>query len=44
VFIEAVSHAITPTDHRITFSLGQAQLYSAFTLNSSLLDGDDRLS
>jgi hypothetical protein len=44
VFIEAVSHAITPTDHRITFSLGQAQLYSKFILNSSTLNSDDRLT
>jgi hypothetical protein len=44
VFIEAVSHAITPTDHRLTFTLGQAQLYTQFVLDSSLLDGDDRLT
>ena len=44
VYIEAVQHSISPNDHRITFSLGQAQLYTQFVLDSSLLDGDDRLT
>jgi len=38
VFIEAVSHDITPSDHRISFKLGQAQIVTAFILNTSKLD------
>ena len=44
VFVEAIAHAITPTDHRITFTLGQAQLYTQFILDTSTLDGVDRLT
>ena len=44
VFVEAIAHAITPTDHRITFTLGQAQLYTQFILDTSTLDSDDRLT
>jgi len=38
VFIEAVSHDITPSDHRISFKLGQAQIVTAFILDTSKLD------
>jgi len=38
VFIEFVSHDITPSDHRIRFGLGQAQLLTAFILDQDALD------
>ena len=38
VFIESVSHDITPSDHRISFKLGQAQLLTAFILDTNQLD------
>jgi hypothetical protein len=38
VFIEYVSHDITPSDHRISFKLGQAQIVTAFILDTSKLD------
>ena len=38
VFIEAVSHDITPSDHRIGFKLGQAQIVTAFILDTNQLD------
>ena len=41
VFIESVTHDITPTDHRIRFGLGQAQLLTAFILDQSQLDDVD---
>ena len=41
VFIESVAHDITPSDHRIRFGLGQAQLLTAFILNQDLLDDVD---
>ena len=41
VFIESVSHDITPSDHRIRFGLGQAQLLTAFILDQSELDDPD---
>jgi hypothetical protein len=41
VFIESVAHDITPSDHRIRFGLGQAQLLTAFILDSSQLDDVD---
>lgn len=41
VFIESVSHDITPSDHRIRFGLGQAQLLTAFILDQSELDDVD---
>jgi hypothetical protein len=41
VYIESVSHDITPSDHRIRFGLGQAQLLTAFILDSSQLDDVD---
>ena len=41
VFIESVSHDITPSDHRISFKLGQAQLLTAFILDTSQLDDVD---
>jgi hypothetical protein len=41
VFIESVSHDITPSDHRISFKLGQAQLLTAFILNTSQLNDVD---
>ena len=41
VFIESVAHDITPSDHRIRFGLGQAQLLTAFILDQSLLDDVD---
>jgi hypothetical protein len=41
VFIESVSHDITPTDHRIRFGLGQAQVILPFLLDTSELDDTD---
>jgi len=41
VFIESVSHDITPTDHRIRFGLGQAQVVLPFLLDISELDDTD---
>ena len=41
VFIESVSHDITPSDHRISFKLGQAQLLTAFILDIDQLDDVD---
>jgi hypothetical protein len=41
VFIESVSHDITPSDHRISFKLGQAQLLTAFILDTSQLNDAD---
>lgn len=41
VFIESVAHDITPSDHRIRFGLGQAQLLTAFILDQSQLDDVD---
>ncbi len=41
VFIESVNHDITPTDHRIRFGLGQAQLLTSFILNTDVLDDVD---
>jgi hypothetical protein len=41
VFIESVTHDITPSDHRIRFGLGQAQLLTAFILDQSELDDVD---
>ena len=41
VFIESVAHDITPTDHRIRFGLGQAQLLTAFILDTDTLDDPD---
>jgi hypothetical protein len=41
VFIESVAHDITPSDHRIRFGLGQAQLLTAFILDSDELDDVD---
>jgi len=38
VFIESVTHDITPTDHRIRFGLGQAQVILPFLLDTSELD------
>ena len=41
VFIESVAHDITPSDHRIRFGLGQAQLLTAFILDQDELDDVD---
>ena len=41
VFIESVNHDITPSDHRIRFGLGQAQLLTAFILDTNQLDDVD---
>ena len=41
VFIESVAHDITPSDHRIRFGLGQAQLLTSFILDQDLLDDVD---
>jgi len=41
VFIESVNHDITPTDHRIRFGLGQAQLLTSFILDTDQLDDVD---
>ena len=41
VFIESVNHDITPSDHRIRFGLGQAQIILPFVLDTSALDDTD---
>jgi hypothetical protein len=41
VYIESVMHDITPSDHRIRFGLGQAQLLTAFILDQDQLDDVD---
>jgi hypothetical protein len=41
VFIESVNHDITTSDHRIRFGLGQAQLLTAFILDTSQLNDVD---
>ena len=41
MFIESVSHDITPSDHRISFKLGQAQLLTAFILDIDQLNDVD---
>ena len=41
VFIEAVNHDITPSDHRISFKLGQVRALAAFILNIDQLDDSD---
>ena len=38
VFIERIAHQITPGIHQVTLGLGQAQLLTAFILDSSQLD------
>jgi hypothetical protein len=38
VFIESVAHDITPSDHRIRFGLGQAQVILPFVLDTSELN------
>ena len=38
VFIERIAHQITPGLHQVTLGLGQAQLLTAFILDSSQLD------
>jgi hypothetical protein len=38
VYIESVSHDITPQDHRIRFGLGQANVLTNFILDTSTLD------
>ena len=38
VFIESVSHDITPSDHRIGFKLGQVKLLAPFILDINQLD------
>lgn len=43
VFVESIRHEITPSQHRVTIGLGQAQLLTAFILDSSVLDGNDAL-
>ena len=41
VFIESVSHDITPSDHRISFKLGQVRILTQFTLDIDQLDDVD---
>ncbi len=41
VFIESVNHDITPSDHRIRFGFGQAQLLTEFILDTDTLDDAD---
>ena len=41
VFIESVSHDITPSDHRITFKLGQVKVLTQLTLDTNQLDDVD---
>ena len=38
MFVESISHDITPGTHRVTLGLGQAQLITAFILNTDELD------
>ena len=38
VFIESVSHDITPSDHRISFKLGQVKVLTQFILDTDQLD------
>lgn len=38
MYVESISHDISPASHRIRFGLGQAQLLSPFLLDSSNLD------
>ena len=41
VFIERIAHQITPGLHQVTLGLGQAQLLTAFILDTSQLDDVD---
>ncbi|NBO27258.1 MAG: hypothetical protein EBU96_10820 [Actinobacteria bacterium] len=41
VFVEAVSHDITPSDHRISFKLGQVRILTQFILDTNQLDDVD---
>ena len=43
MYVESIRHEISPSQHRVNLGLGQAQLFTPFILNTSLLDGDDRL-
>ena len=38
MFVESISHHITPQTHRVSLGLGQAQLITAFILDTSELD------
>ena len=41
MFVESISHDITPGTHRVTLGLGQAQLLTQFILDTSELDDTD---
>jgi len=41
MFVENISHEITPNTHRVRLGLGQAQIISPFILDTSALDDTD---
>jgi hypothetical protein len=41
VFIERIAHQITPGIHQVTLGLGQAQILTAFILDTDELDDVD---
>jgi len=41
MFVENISHEITPNTHRVRLGLGQAQIITAFILDTSALDDTD---
>lgn len=41
MFVEQITHNITPNSHTVTLGLGQAQLLTAFILDTSALDDVD---
>ena len=41
MYVENVTHEITPNTHRIRFGLGQARVLTRFILNTSQLDNVD---
>jgi hypothetical protein len=41
MFVEQITHNITPNSHTVTFGLGQAQLLTLFILDTSALDDVD---
>jgi hypothetical protein len=41
MFVESISHDISPQTHRVSLGLGQAQLLTQFILDTSELDDVD---
>ena len=41
MYVENIAHEITPGTHRVRLGLGQAQLLTAFILDTSQLDDVD---